>query len=818
MSSTDSPLDGRTDTDLEPATESARREDLDALTGRRSFTGDHDHPGQLHAAVYRSPHAHADITAVSLTDALALDGVIGGWTGDSLPAFVRPMTAGDATGIDTAPLQDATPDENPAINAFDHYPLARDKVRFVGEPVAILLAKDRYTAEDALDRVVADYTPREPVLDEVTALEDPPALVYEEWDTNRQLAFDIEAGDVDDAFAAADRVIETDLHHHRFTSTPLEPRAVVANYDAATDHLQMADSTQKPHLIATLVERCLDLPALTVDVDATNVGGGFGAKTGFYPEELLVPALAIAFDRPVKWVERRHEHLTASVHAREQTHRLRAAVTDDGELLGIEDEIIANAGAAYPHAGVPAHITTAQFVPGVYDLDHYRCTLHGVATNKAPFGAHRGFGKAEAAFVSERLAKIIADDLGIDPAEYRLGNLIQPPDFPYRSATGSNYDSGNYPAALERAMDMVDYDARRQQQTNQRANGDQRQLGLGIAVCVEPSSATRRDSAATPGYYALRMRMDPNGRVHVYPEDPDIGTSHETSLVQIVARELPIDPDLVRVVQGDTDACPFGSGSYSSRFSVMGTAACYEATDRLATQLKRIAAHHLEEAPAALVTDTGAVRSRDTGEQLSFGDIAYAAYHLPFRLPDGMEPGLDFTHYYTAPNIDFDGGGIGQLGSFSAHPYTADVAVVDVDTATGLYEVRDYVSVHDCGTILNETIVTGQHLGALAHGFGGAMLEDLPYDAHGHPAHQTFVNYAIPSAAEVPDIQLDHLETPSPFTPGGHKGAGETGTVSVPPAITNAIEDALQPLGVTIRAGAPLKPGTVWDLIQQAQD
>lgn len=815
-------------TDVTPATEEAaetadgadwsRREDMAVLTGRRDYAADHHTVDMLHAAVYRSPHAHATVDGVDLSAALALDGVVGGWSGESLPAFVRPMTAYDASGIDTAPLQDSTETPNPEVHAFDHYPLARDKVRFVGEPVAVIVAEDRYVAEDALDRIVADYTPRNPVLEETAALDDDAPLVYDDWGTNRQLHFEVEGGDIDQAFVDADRVIEEELRHHRFTSTPLEPRTVVASYDADAEHIRMVDSTQKPHIIATLVERCLDRPGVTVAIDAANIGGGFGSKTGFYPEELLIPALAIEFNRPVKWVERRHEHLTASVHAREQTHRLRVGVTNDGDIVGLEDHIIANSGAAYPHAGVPAHITTAQFVPGVYDIEHYRCVVESAVTNKAPFGAHRGFGKAEAAFISERLAKIIATELDLDPAAFRFQNFIQPDQFPYRSASGSNYDSGEYPAALKRAMELVAYDDRRAEQTERWSAETTTVLGVGIAVCVEPSSASRRDSISTPGYYAIRIRMDPNGHIVVYPEDPDLGTSHEASIVRIVSRELPIAPERIRVVQGDTEACPFGSGSYSSRFSVMGTAACYEVTTRLESRLKQIAAAQLEEPTEGLTLDGTGVRSTANGDRLSYEDIAYAAYHLPYRLPPGVDPGLDITHYYMAPNVDFDLEGKGQVGSFSAHPYTADIAVVAVDTETGLFDVRDYVSVHDCGPMLNERIVEGQHLGALAHGFGGAILENLPYAPDGNPMHQTFVNYAIPSAGEVPPVTMDHLETPSPFTPGGHKGAGETGTVSVPPAVTNAIEDALSPFGVTFRTGSPMTPGYVWERLRAARD
>lgn len=792
----------------------SRREDHEIVTGTRQYTGDLLPDNTLHAAIYRSPHAHAELNNIDLSRARAMEGVFDAWSFDSLPAFVKPMNSSPLSSLAIHPLQDNTTADNPRIKSFDHYPLAAKKTRFVGEPVAIVAAEDPYVAEDAIEKIKADYEPLEPVLDEMKAIGEESPLVYDEWGDNELLNFEIEHGNTETAFDRADHVIEEEIRHHRFTGTPLETRSVVASFDPEAVHVIVNASVQKPHSIATKIQHCLDIPGISVDVKAENIGGGFGQKTGYYPEDLLIPSLAIETNRPVKWVERRQEHLTSSIHAREQTHRMAAGVTAEGDILGISDEIIANSGVAYPHAAVAAHLTTAQFMTGAYDIQDYRCTVHGMVTNKAPFGAHRGFGKAESAFVIERFVDIIARELGLDPADVRYRNFIQPEDFPYRSASGSNYDSGNYPRALERALELLEYERWRTEQDTRRDQNSTVMVGIGMGVCVEPSAATRRDALPTPGYYAVKIRIDLDGKLYVYPEDPDIGTSHEESILTIVQDILDVDQAQVAVRQGNTEMNPYGSGTYSSRFSVMGTSAVRGAVEELGERLCSIAGKYFGESSESLALSAGGVQSSETGNSLSIAELAHLSV-LPTHLPEGMDPGLELTYHYPAPNIDLDLPGKGRFGSFSAHPYTADAAIVLVDVTTGVFRVEKYVSVHDCGNMLQPKIVEGQHLGALAHGFGGALSESLPYDSSGNPLHQTFTDYAVPTANEIPEITLEHIETPSPFTPGGHKGAGETGTVSVPPVLLNAVEDALVPLGVEFRDGSPITPGYIWEHISR---
>jgi carbon-monoxide dehydrogenase large subunit len=812
QSAEDSATESEDQAASEPESESRgfRREDTEVLTGQREFTADYTPENAAHAAILRSPYAHAEIRDVDLSGAQEVDGVVAAWSGETLPSFVKPLSP--------FPFQETDPFKmgNPRIKFHDHRPLAQEKVRYVGEPVAVVLAEDRYTAEDALDAIDAEFDPLPAVVDEQEGLEEDSPLLYEEWGDNEMVSFEVEGGDPEAAFEEADRVIEEDIAHHRFTGTPMEPRAVVAEWDGADHMLRLHDTTQLPHVITTVLEDSLDIDSLKVEINAEKIGGGYGQKWGFYPEEALIPSLAIEAERPVKWVERRQEHMVATSHAREQSHEVKVALNDDGEILALDDTVYANAGAAYPQGAPATHLTTTMFLPGTYRIRNYRCELHSVATNKTPFGAHRGFGKSEAAYVIERLADICAAELDMDPTEIRRKNFIPPEEFPYESVTGNRYDSGRYEKAMDMALEHVEYDSWRERQAELREDSDSSShIGIGVGVCVEPSSSTRMGSY-NAGYYTVRMRIDSGGRVHVYPEGADMGQSHETTIAQIVSGELGVPENDVQVTQGDTEACPYGSGSYSSRFSIVGTSACYEAAERLADKVKEIVAHNHDDRPENVALDAGEAHATGADETVTLKSVANTAYQRIHDLPDGMEPGLELTHYYEDPNISFYPDENGHVRMFSGFPYTADVAVIEIDEETGLFEIHDYVTVHDCGNILNETVVHGQHMGALAHGFGGALYEDLPYDDDGQPRHQTFVDYTVPSAVEIPEVTMDELETPTPFTPGGHKGAGETGTISPPPVFANAVEDALRPLGVEVREKSPMTPEYIRECIREA--
>ncbi|HXV49145.1 MAG TPA: xanthine dehydrogenase family protein molybdopterin-binding subunit [Candidatus Binatia bacterium] len=787
-----------------------RREDPDILIGHARYTQDVSLPGMLHAAILRSASAHARIRSINLDRALALPGVVAASNGAHLRqlSYLKPMAP--------FPFQSRDPFQqgNPTIKFFDHYCLATDKVRFVGEPLAVVVATDRYLAEDALDLIETDLEELPPLVDSDQALAAGAPLLYEGWGDNIMLKFHVSGGDIEQAFRDADVVIKEEIHSGRFTGTPIETRAVVASFEVNTHNLTVWDTTQIAHPLTTLIENTIQLPDLKVRVLAPRIGGGYGQKWSFYPEEVLIPLLAILTRRPVKWVETRREHMVGTIHAREQIHRIEAAVRKDGSILGIKDRILANIGAAYPTGGLASIVTTAMFVAGAYKIQHYDGEVTGVVTNKTPYGAHRGFGKSEACYVIERMIDIVAERLHLDPPEVRLKNFIPPDEFPYVSVTGPRYDSGQYGRALERAMELAEYPKWRAEQMRLRQQG--RYLGIGTCLVVEPSSSTRMGSY-NAGYYSVRMRMDPNGKVTVFPSGSDEGQGHATSISQLVADELSVPLDDIMVVEGDSLACPYGSGSYSSRFSVVGTAAATLAARTLKEKIVNVASVMLQVPSGSLDLADGSVFIRnDPRRALRVKDIARAVYFSIFRLPEGMEPGLEIIYHYRDPNIEFHADERGRVAMFSSFPYDANVAVVEVNIENGTLTIVKFVSVHDCGNMLNPSIVRGQHLGALAHGFGGALYEELPYDENGQPLATSFKDYFLPTVMEMPQVTLDHIVTPNPFTPGGFKGAGETGTVGPPAVLANAVEDALRPMGVKIRK-VPLSPAYLWSLIQAAR-
>lgn len=787
-----------------------RKEDPEILLGEARYTQDVTLPGMLYAAILRSPYAHARIRKIDLSRALALPGVVAGLTGADLPkiSYLKPLAP--------FPFQSRDPFQkgNPTIKFFDHYCLATDKARFVGEPLAAVVATDPYVAEDALELIDAEFDELPALVDTEAALAPSAPRLYEDWGDNVMLTFRVSGGDVERAFREADVTIQEEIRSGRFTGTPIETRAVVAHYEASTRSLTVWDTTQIAHPISTLIENTIALPQLKVRVLAPRIGGGYGQKWSFYAEEVLIPLLSMLTRRPVKWIETRSEHMVGTIHAREQIHKIEAAVRKDGTILGVKDRIVANIGAAYPTGGLASIVTTGMFVPGAYKIEHYAGEVIGVVTNKTPYGAHRGFGKSEACFVIERLIDIIAEKLALDPPEVRQRNFIPPEDFPYVSVTGPRYDSGQYGRALSRAMELADYGGWRTEQARLRREG--RAIGIGTCLVVEPSSSTRMGSY-NAGYYSVRMRMDPNGKIAVFPSGSDEGQGHATSISQLVADELRVPFDDISVVEGDSLACPYGSGSYSSRFSVVGTTAATLAARQLKEKILSVASVLLRVPVALLELGEGEVFVRDHPKQtVSLKEVARAAYFSIFRLPEGVEPGLEIIFHYRDPNIEFHADERGRVAMFSSFPYDAEVAVVEVDIESGALKILKFVSVHDCGNMLNPLIVRGQHLGALAHGFGGALYEELPYDDNGQPLATSFKDYFLPTVMEMPKISFDHLVTPNPFTPGGFKGAGETGTVGPPAVLANAVEDALRPMGIKVRQ-VPLSPSYLWSLVEQAK-
>lgn len=779
------------------------KESYDVLVGKERYTADYKLPNMLHAAIYRSPYAHAKILKIDLSEALQLPGVVIGLTCEDITQHLKPMPP--------FPFQSRNPflNGNPRVKFFDHYCLATDKVRFVGEAVAIVAATDRYVAEDALELIQAEFEPCSPIVDPEAALENASERLYDEWDDNVMLHFKVSGGDVEEAFRKADVVIRERIKSSRFTGTPIEPRAVTAQYDSGTGLITLWDTTQIPHTISTLVSESFRLPNLAVRLLSQRVGGGFGQKWDFYPEEVLIPLLAVLTERPVRWVETRSEHMKATHHARDQVHYVELALSSDGTIQGLKDKIIADVGAAYPNGGLASIVTTTMFVPGAYRIQNYSGEVFGVATNKTSYGAHRGFGKSEAAYVIERMIDIAANRLGMDPAAIRFKNFIAPEEFPYVSVAGTRYDSGNYPAALRRALELADYEGVRRQQKLEKRRG--RYLGIGMSLVIEPSSSTRMGSY-NPGYFSIMFRMDPTGKLYVFTGGNDEGQGHGTSISQLVADELGIAFEDIFVIEGDSLACPFGSGSYSSRFAVVGSSAAILGARQLRERILRIAAHLLKKDFDALDIVNGRIVDGESHSPLSVIDVAKAAHFAPWSLPPGADPGLQMIYHYIDPNVTFQADSQGRVGMFSSVPYDANVAMVEVDVETGQLKILKYVSVHDCGNIINPAIVEGQHRGALVHGLGGALYEEIIYNEDGQLLTENFKDYLVPGSLEVPVFILDHLVTPNPFTPNGCKGAGETGTVGPPAALSNAVEDALKSFGKKIRT-LPITPQLIWDVV-----
>ncbi len=781
---------------------SVRRKDApEALTGKATYTADVQLPRMLYGAIYRSPYAHARIQRIDLARARALPGVVAALSGAELPKFVRPIPT-PAYGV-----------ENPCLTVRRTSPtcLAIDKVRFVGEPLAIVVATDRYIAEDALALIETEFDPLPAVVDAERALEKDAPLVYEGWGDNLMLRYTVSNGDVEQAFRESAHVFKETIKNSRFTGTPIEPRAVVACYDERSKLIELWDTTQSAHATRDLIQRVLDIPGLDVRAMVPRLGGAFGGKAGSGMEEAAVAVMAVVTQKPVKWVGTRSEDLTGSHHGREQVHHVEIAVNKDGLILGLKDQIIANLGSGYIPSGLNSIRVTALFVPGTYRIQNYQAELFGVVTNKTSLAAHRGFGKADAAYVIERLIDIVARKLDIDPVEMRRRNFIRPDEFPYRCATGSLYDSGHYDRALSKAIELIDYPKWRAEQA--RARGAGRWIGIGTALILEPTSSHR---GGLGSYYGVRMRVEPSGHVRLFLCGNDDGTGHGTAVAQIVADELGVAFEEISVVEGNSFICPYGSGSHSSRFSSLGAPAVITAARQMKKKIFAIAASLLKAAPETLSLKEGIAVAGNSDRALSLEEIARLAYSAIHRLPEGIEPGLEILSYYRDPNLDVRMDERGREAHYSCFPYGADAAVIEIDPQTGKLTILEYASVHDCGNMINPAEVTGQHLGALAHGIGGTIYEEVVYDEQGQPLTQNFNEYLIPTAVEVPHFALGHTVTPAPFSPGGFKGAGETGTVSPPPCLANALEDALSPLGVEVRT-LPLKPDWVWRLMRDAK-
>ena len=770
-----------------------RVEDPRLLTGRGRYVDDLHPAGCLHLAVVRSQHAHARVPAVDLSGARALPGVVAALAHADLADRLRPLPL---AGTPPASLQARVGFQ---VRLADQYPLARDRVRYAGEPVALVVADSRYLAEDALERVRVGYEPLPAVADAEAGLRPGAPRLHEGWEDNVAVAFRHAIGDPAGAFASAPVVIRERLRVQRYGGMPLEPRAVLAEPDPRTGGLTVWASTQVPHLLHRALLDPLGLPAHLVRVVAPDVGGGFGTKCSVYPEDVLVPLLAARLGRPVKWVETRREHLVSATHSREQLHDVELAATRDGVMLALRDRFLLDQGAYNPWGIVQPYNTVGHLL-GPFRIRHLEVEARSVVTNKTPHAPYRGAGRPEAVFVMDRMADRLARQVGLDPAEIRRRNFVRPQELPYdvgllyRDGNPLVYDSGDFPAALEAALDALGYQERRAEQAELRRRRVYR--GVGLSSYVEGTGIGPFEGAT--------VRLDPAGHVLVATGACSQGQGHETVYAQLAADVLGVSLEAVTVVGGDTSLIPFGVGTFASRSLVLAGNAVAEAAGQVRARLVEAAAVLLEARPDDLEVSGGRVVVRGVpGRGVAFPAILQAAlptFAGPSRLPHG--PGaFEATSYQAVPTVTF---------ASAVH-----AAWVEVDAETGAVRLLRYVVAHDCGRVVNPVLVDGQIHGGVAQGVGGGLGEELVYDGSGQPLTATFMDYLIPPAAMLPPVETVHLEFPSPRNPLGVKGVGEGGAISPPAAIANAVEDALQPFGVRVTE-TPLTAARVAALLRQA--
>lgn len=761
----------------------ARVEDTRMLSGAARYMADIQFPGMLHLCFVRAEMAHARIRDI---DSAALSNL-------HYPVHVF-------TGEDIGDLCIRAHQDYPEMQYSVQPLLARDRVRFVGEPVAAVLADDPYLAEDASEAVVVDYDPLTPVASMDHALDPSVPPLFDGWQGNVFIERQMKGGDIAQARAEAAHVFRHTYATHRQAGVPMECRGVAARYDPADRVLTVWSSTQIPHLLRTYISEELGWPESRLRVVAPEVGGGFGVKGQVFVEEVLVPWLALRTNRPVRWIEDRREHLMASIHARDHRHTLEAYVSAEGRILGLTADITVDNGAysTFPFTAAGDPGMAAKVMPGPYDFQHYEATFRAVATNKCPIGTYRGVGRPSAVFSQERLMDDIARDMGLDPVEFRLRNVVR--EFPYRNALGFTYDPGSYAESLCRVRDLLAQDYA--EAAAMRDNPDRR-VGVGIACYIEQGAHgtpdfTRRRVPIETGYIAARVEMTPDGGAIVDIGLQNHGQGHETVMAQVAADALGIAPQDVLVRQGDTMTTPYSVGTWGSRGGPLGGGAVHIAAGRIAEKLRAIAGHLLQIDAGRIVLSSGKAFDRDHPDrEIPIATLTRSALRNVDRLPPGMQPGLEAMHA-------LDGPGDGTYSN------AVHAAVVEIDMKTAKMRLRRFVAVEDCGAILNPMIVEGQIRGGIVQGIGSAMFEHFVYDEECQPLTVSFADYLMPLAPEIPPIDLHHIETPTSLTPLGAKGMGEGGAIGPPAAIANAVADALK-----VRVSAtPLTALAIWRLVK----
>ena len=767
-----------------------RREDPRLITGQATYVDDIKIPGMLYMAVLRSPYGHARINSINTEAARNHPGVKAVYTAADLKGAVGNVAI-------------AVPLGEIANGMGVHGPLAEGKVRFYGDPVAVVIAEDRYVARDARDLIEVDYEPLPAIVDVEKAMQPGAPLLYEEFGTNVAFSMTPPTDDIDKVFeqtkADGGIVVKQRMVNQRLAPNPIETRGVVAEYRKANKSLTVWSSSQIPHLLRNILAALVGLPQHQVRVIVPEVGGGFGSKLNIYPEEMVAAFATMKLGHAVKWIEDRSENLAVTIHGRDQVDYVEVAATKEGKITGLKVHGISDLGS---YCQIFTDVIMIAFgfpvACGAYDIPAIYLSADIVFTNKAPTDAYRGAGRPEATYIAERAIDLVARELGKDPAEVRRLNFIQPDQFPYKSAAGAVYDSGNYEPALDKALAMADYQNLRSEQARLRSNGNGKLMGVGLSSYIEICGFGPKGTAPVGLYESARMRVEQSGTVMVYTGSSPHGQGEETTFTQIVAEEFSIPADQVMIMHGDTDSTPEGRGTYGSRTTAVGGSAVFTAAQRLKEKMKHIASHMLEASASDVTLEDGKFSVAGSPQKaITFTEVAATA-NLSNTLHASIEPGLETTVFWEPEACTF--------------PFGTHVCVVEIDKETGNAEIKRYVAVDDCGRQINPMIVEGQVHGGIAQGVGQAMVEGVIYGEDGQLLTSTLMDYAMPFASELPNFELDSTVTLTTVNPLGVKGVGEAGTIGSTPAVANAIADAL---GVA-HVDMPFTSEKLWKIIHQS--
>jgi len=771
-----------------------RREDPRLVTGQARYTDDFVLPGMVFMQVVRSPYAHARIRSIDSKKAASMPGVLGVFTGQQMK---------DA-GFGSIPCAWVVPGSDTKTPPYP--PIAIDTVRYVGNAVAIVVAQDRYQAKDAADAVDVEYDPLPVTVDAVKATKSGEPQLHADVANNICFHWKVSGGDVEAAFRDADVVVRDHIINQRLIPNAMEPRAALADYARAAGEFTLWSTTQNPHIERFLLSLDTGTPEHKIRVIAPEVGGGFGSKIPHYPEASMAVFASKTVGRPVKWTESRSENYRSTIHGRDHIQDVELAAKKDGTILGLRAKVWANLGAYLSTAstGIPT-ILHGLMLSGVYKIPAIHEDVFGVFTNTTPVDAYRGAGRPEATFIVERLVDLLARELKMDPVDVRRKNLIPPFKDGYPVATGIVYDTGNYDAALNKALEMANYPKLRAQQAESRKKGEY--VGIGVCTYAEICGLGPSQVAGAVGFggglwESAIVRFHPSGKVNVMVGISPHGQGEETTFAQIVANELGVGVDDVEIMHGDTDQTPMGWGSYGSRSTAVGSGALMSAIGKIKEKAKLVTAHLLEAAPEDIEYADGKFFVKGSPDKFkTIQDVALMA-NVAWNMPKGMEPGLEMTSFFDPPNF--------------VYPFGAHIAVVKVDADTGEVKLQRYIAVDDCGKVINPMIVEGQIHGGIVQGIGQALYEGAVYDDNGQLLTGSMMDYALPKAEYFPNFELGMTETLTTVNPLGVKGIGETGTIASTPAVYNAVADALAPLGVKT-IDMPLTPERVWRAIREAR-